>query len=99
MTNQVAPSELEDLLRSHPAVTEAAVIGVEDEKAGELPRAYVITKKGSAASAQEIADFVDGKVASHKQLKGGLFFVDSIPISATGKVLRRQLKALYCQKS
>jgi len=96
---QVAPSELEDLLRRHPSVLDVAVIGVEDEMAGELPRAYVVRKKGSSTSAQEIRQFVDSRVAAHKQLKGGLIFIDSIPVSATGKLLRRELKAQLSQYS
>jgi len=95
---QVAPSELEDLLRRHPAVVNAAVIGVEDERAGELPRAYIVKKQGfSATSAEEIQDFISAKVAAHKQLKGGVEFIDAIPTSATGKVLRRELKAQLSQ--
>ena len=95
----MAPSELEDLLRRHPSVLDVAVIGVEDEMAGELPRAYVVRKKGSSTSAQEIRQFVDSRVAAHKQLKGGLIFIDSIPVSATGKLLRRELKAQLSQYS
>jgi len=97
---QVAPSELEDLLRRHPAVLDVAVIGVEDEMAGELPRAYIVLKKNHAGtSTQEIRNFIAPQVAAHKQLKGGVVFIDSIPTSATGKLLRRELKAQLSQYS
>lgn len=90
----MSPSELEDMLRRHPDVLEVAVIGIPDEQAGELPRAYVVKKKGSTASEQEIISFMDSKVSPHKRLKGGVVFLDSIPKTNTGKLLRRELKAL-----
>ena len=94
----MAPSELEDLLRRHPAVLDVAVIGIEDEMAGELPRAYIVKKKNhSSTSEAEIRHFVDTRVAAHKQLKGGVVFIDAIPTSATGKLLRRELKAQLSQ--
>jgi len=97
---QVAPSELEDMLRRHPAVVEAAVIGIEDEKAGELPRAYIVKKPNfSSTSSEDIQNFISEKVAPHKQLKGGVVFIDTIPTSVTGKILRRELKAQLSQIS
>ena len=96
----MAPSELEDMLRRHPAVVEAAVIGIEDEKAGELPRAYIVKKPNfSSTSSEDIQNFISEKVAPHKQLKGGVVFIDTIPTSVTGKILRRELKAQLSQIS
>ncbi|KAK7076224.1 hypothetical protein SK128_028319, partial [Halocaridina rubra] len=89
---QVAPAELEDLLRKHPNVTDVAVIGVPDERAGEVPRAYVVLEQGSHTTEPDIADFIAKEVAPHKKLMGGVEFVKSIPKSATGKILRRNLK-------
>lgn len=91
---QVSPSELEDVLRRHPGVLDVAVIGVPDEFAGELPRAYVVKKQGISMSKQEIVKFIDVKVSNHKKLKGGVVFLDAIPKTATGKILRRELKKL-----
>lgn len=91
---QVSPSELEDVLRRHPAVLDVAVIGVPDDISGELPRAYVVKKSGAIASKEDIAEFVDEKVAPHKRLKGGVVFIDSIPKTSTGKLLRRELKSM-----
>src|SRR3954449_5974106 len=88
---QVAPAELESLLLTHPAVADAAVIGVADEAAGEIPVGYVVLKPGEQASPDEIQAFVADQVASFKQLRR-LTVVDAIPKSASGKILRRALR-------
>ena len=90
---QVSPSELEDVIRQHPAVLDVGVIGIPDDYAGELPRAYVVNKPGTSLTEEELKNFVHPKVAAHKQLKGGVQFVNALPQSNTGKVLRRELKA------
>ena len=89
---QVAPAELEALIITHPAVADVAVIGIPDEEAGELPKAFVVLKPGSEdANPDDIKDFVKGKVATYKQLSD-VEFVDEIPKSASGKILRRVLR-------
>ncbi|RIB11180.1 hypothetical protein C2G38_2250325 [Gigaspora rosea] len=92
----VVPSELESILLTHAAVSDAAVIGYYSEKdATELPTAYVTIKNGykqSRALAEEIQSFVDEKVLSYKRLRGGILFIDRIPKTASGKILRRLLK-------
>ncbi|MDA0237353.1 MAG: 4-coumarate--CoA ligase family protein [Proteobacteria bacterium] len=87
---QVAPAELEALLLTHPAVSDAAVIPVADEEAGELPKAVVVIKKGLSVSAEEIMGFVSQRVAPHKKIRI-VEFVEQIPKSASGKILRRVL--------
>ena len=67
---QVAPAELEDILTSHPKISQAAVIGIPDEAAGEVPRGYVVKAAGSDITEQEIKDFVKEQLAQHKQLRG-----------------------------
>ncbi|XP_033332021.2 uncharacterized protein LOC117223704 [Megalopta genalis] len=89
---QVAPAELEALLRTHPDVEEAAVIGVPDARHGEVPKAFVLTKKGAAPKPEQLQDFIKGKVASYKELLGGVTFVDNIPKNSSGKILRIQLR-------
>lgn len=95
---QVAPAELEGYLVSHSKVADACVVGVQDEeKATELPRAYLVKADnakniGDSALEKEIKDWINGKVASHKRLRGGIRFVDVIPKSAAGKILRRVLR-------
>jgi len=93
---QVAPAELEGLLLEHPKVNDAAVIGLyNDEQHTELPRAYIVLADGAEknqATADEIANWLHGKVAGHKRLRGGIFFIDEVPKGASGKILRRVLK-------
>ena len=66
--------------------------GVDDEKSGELPRAFVV-RSSDELSEQEVEDFVKGRVAEHKQLKGGVKFTKEIPKSPSGKILRRLLRS------
>ena len=88
---QVPPAELEALLLTHDAVADAAVIGVPDDEAGELPKAFIALKPGTEASAQDIQGFVADQVAHYKQVRI-VEFVDEIPKSASGKILRRLLR-------
>ena len=88
---QVAPAELEALVVTHAAVADVAVIGIPDLEAGELPKAFVVLKPGASASEDEIKEFVRGKVATYKQLSA-VEFVEAIPKSASGKILRRMLR-------
>jgi long-chain acyl-CoA synthetase len=87
---QVAPAELEAILRSHPAVADAAVIPVPDERAGELPKAYVVPAQ--QVTPQELIDYVAARVAPHKRIHQ-VSFTDAIPTSPSGKTLRRLLIA------
>ena len=88
---QVPPAELEAILLTHPAVADAAVIGLPDEDAGEVPAGYVVLKAGQTASSEEICEFVAGQVAHFKAIRQ-LTFLDEIPKSASGKILRRVLR-------
>ncbi|MFM7225417.1 MAG: AMP-binding protein, partial [Actinomycetota bacterium] len=88
---QVAPAELEALLLTHPDLADAAVIGVPDEEAGELPVAFVVTKPDRQPTEDEVCAFVAGQVATYKQLHR-VSFVDAVPKSASGKILRRVLR-------
>jgi acyl-CoA synthetase (AMP-forming)/AMP-acid ligase II len=85
---QVAPAELEAILLSHPAISDAAVIPVRDDEAGEIPKAYVVRK--DEVSAEAIIEFIAGQVASFKKIRF-VEFIDKIPKSASGKILRRVL--------
>ncbi len=85
---QVPPAELEALLITHPNIADVAVIGSPDEEAGELPKAFVV-KEGEVTDT-EIMEFVADKVAPHKKIRM-VEFVDEIPKSASGKILRRVL--------
>lgn len=92
---QVAPAQLEGLLLGHEAVDDVAVIGVySKERATELPRAYVVVAQEFQAGEElerAIRTWLESRVAPHKKLRGGVRFVEVIPKSNTGKVLRRVL--------
>jgi len=85
---QVPPAELEALLLTHAAVADAAVIPCQDDEAGEIPKAFVVLK--GEATAEELIDFVAVRVAPHKKIRL-LEFIDKIPKSPSGKILRRVL--------
>ena len=86
---QIAPAELEALLLSHPAVADAAVVPQKDEEAGEIPRAFVVLK--APATAGELMAFVAERVTPYKKIRR-LDFIDAIPKSPSGKILRRLLR-------
>ncbi|XP_053383758.1 uncharacterized protein LOC123563781 [Mercenaria mercenaria] len=90
--HQVAPAELEDLLHNHPAVQDVAVIGMPDDRAGELPRAYVVLKPDISLHEHDIINYVKQNVSDYKRLRGGVEFVKEIPKSPSGKILRRLLR-------
>lgn len=91
---QVAPAELESILRTHPAVQDAAVIGVPHIFYGEAPKAFIIRKNGLKISEEELQNFVASKVAVYKKIEE-VMFVDDIPKTASGKILRKELKKMY----
>ena len=91
---QVAPAELEDLIRSHEAVLDVAVVGIPDEMKGEVPLAFIVKKQGVNEKIEDIHKFVNKHVAEYKQLAGGIRILDFIPKSASGKILRKDLKVL-----
>jgi acyl-CoA synthetase (AMP-forming)/AMP-acid ligase II len=88
---QVAPAELEAILIAHPEVADCAVIGAPDDEAGERPMAFVVRRAGAAISEDGVKAVLVGQVASYKQLSA-VRFVDTIPKTASGKILRRQLR-------
>ncbi len=85
---QVAPAELEAVLLTHPSVADAAVIPVADDEAGEIPKAFVVTR--ADVSAEEIIAYVAARVAPHKKIRR-VEFIEQIPKSPSGKILRRLL--------
>ena len=87
---QVPPAELEGLLLQHPAVADAAVIGKADVESGETPKAFVVRRQGTEVSGEEIMSFIADKVATFKRVRD-VEFVDSIPKTTSGKILRRVL--------
>ena len=88
---QVAPSELENLIRGRWNVEDVAVIGIPDNEYGELPRAYIVPERGQELRAEEIHEFLKTRVASYKQIGGGIEFLEAIPRAASGKILKKEI--------
>jgi acyl-CoA synthetase (AMP-forming)/AMP-acid ligase II len=86
--HQVAPAELEELLLQHPAVADAAVVRSPDARAGEVPKAFVVLS--APASAEELIAWMAERVAPYKRIRR-IEFIDAIPKSPSGKILRRIL--------
>ncbi len=87
---QIAPAELEGLLMEHPDVMDSAVIPKRDAASGEIPKAFVLIREGKEVSTDELMGFVEERVAPYKKVRE-IEFVDAIPKSPTGKILRREL--------
>jgi long-chain acyl-CoA synthetase len=85
----IGPAELEAVLLEHPAVGDCAVVGKPDPVAGEIPKAYVLLRGGAKATEEELIKFVADRVAGYKKIRE-VEFVDEIPRSLAGKVLRRE---------
>ncbi|KAM7301989.1 4-coumarate--CoA ligase 1-like [Ixodes scapularis] len=102
MDNVVTPTELEEILITHEAVAEAAVVGVPSSKYGEAPTACVVVKDGVDKNleslATELKELIAGQAAEFKQLYGGVFFMKSLPKSDNGKTLRQDLKTKVAKK-
>src|SRR3954447_14101499 len=88
----VYPREIEEVLYEHPAVSEAAVIGVPDDSLGEEVAAMVVLKQGEEANADDIRAFVKDRVAAYKYPRK-VWFSDELPKGPTGKILKREIKA------
>lgn len=89
---QVSPTELENLILEIEGITDAAVVGVPDTLAGEVPRAYVVRKPGLNINEEDIQRLVNSKVTHYKKLVGGVKFIEVIPRNPSGKILRNELK-------
>jgi len=100
----VPPAELEAILLTKEDVIDVGVIGIESiEEATELPRAYIVSKRNTELLKdpvsrkryeREVGEWVRRKVAKHKWLRGGVVVIESIPKSASGKILRRRLREI-----
>ncbi|XP_063698798.1 uncharacterized protein LOC134829578 [Culicoides brevitarsis] len=91
---QVAPAELESILKCHPQIADAAVVGVPHKTTGEAPRGFIVAKPNTKINKEEIMNFVQEKVAPYKKLES-IVIVNEIPKNATGKIMRREIKAKY----
>ncbi|XP_033216843.1 4-coumarate--CoA ligase 1-like [Belonocnema kinseyi] len=95
---QVPPAELESILLSHNKIGDAAVVGLPDETAGELPLAFVVKLPGVEIRAEEVIEYVNERVSPQKRLRGGVRFINAIPKNPSGKILRKDLRSLLKSK-
>lgn len=89
---QVAPAELEAMLIAHPNVSDAAVVSMKDEAAGEVPVAFIVRSNGSKITEDEIKQYISKQVVFYKRIYR-VFFVETIPKAPSGKILRKDLRA------
>jgi fatty-acyl-CoA synthase len=92
----ISPEEVEEVLHSYPKIEEAAVIGVSSPEWGQEPRALVVLKKGEEATSEEIIEYCRSKLAGFKRPRS-VVFIEALPRSAMGKVLRKKLREQYGQ--
>jgi acyl-CoA synthetase (AMP-forming)/AMP-acid ligase II len=92
--NNVYPREVEEVLITHPSVAGVCVVGIPDEYWGEAVHAVVVLEPGAEATAKELIDYCAGFMAGYKKPKN-VDFVDELPTSAYGKILRREVRAKY----
>lgn len=88
---QIAPAELEALLLTHPLIADSAVIGVLDDDGQEIPKAFVVIVAGATVTGDEVMAFVEERVSPHKKVRR-VEFIDVIPKSSSGKILRKDLR-------
>ncbi|KAG0482186.1 hypothetical protein HPP92_010270 [Vanilla planifolia] len=88
---QVAPAEIEALLITHPGISSAAVVSMKDELCGELPIAFVVRSDNYEVNEDEIKQYISKQVIFYKRIHK-VFFIESIPKSPSGKILRKDLR-------
>lgn len=90
----MAPAELESVLKEHPDILDAAVIGVPDSKMGEVPKAFVVVKDGRKKDSIDLMKFVEDRVAVYKRISD-VEFLGNLPRNPSGKILRKVLRESY----
>ena len=95
---RIGPAEIEDCLLTHPDVVTVGVVGKPDPLRTEIVKAYVVRKAGSALRAEQLQDFVKDRLATYSYPRE-ISFVDALPMTVTGKVIRKALKARASQEA
>ena len=88
---QVPPAELEAVLLGHPSIADAAVVGARSAEGEEYPHAFIVAAPGATLTGEEVQAYVAERVSPYKKVRG-VQFVEAIPKSASGKILRRELR-------
>jgi 4-coumarate--CoA ligase len=88
---QVPPAEVEAALLTHPGIADSAVVGRRDDEAGEIPVAFVVRAAGSEVTEDEVKAYLAERLAPYKRPEA-VRFIDAVPKSASGKILRRLLR-------
>lgn len=91
---QISPSEIENVILKHEGVKMVSVVDIPDSEYNDLPAAAVVKSDWSNITSSEIYDIVKCKLNDAKQLRGGIYFVDSLPMTPSGKVMRRKVKEI-----
>jgi len=91
------PAEIERIMAAHPAIAQVAVIGVPDERLGEIGKAFVVLRKGSAANADELRQWCRANMANYKTPRA-FEFIDALPLNPAGKVQKFLLDATPTQE-
>ena len=91
---QVSPTEVEGVILRVPGVQEVSVVGVPHPVFGEAPRAFIVRAAGSKVTEEEVHIVMEEELAVYKGLAGGMVWMDELPKSPTGKVLRKELREL-----
>lgn len=90
----ICPAEIEDLLLAHPGIVECAVIGVADDRWGEVPRAVVVAREGVELDPDEVIASLSGRLAKYK-IPRSLVIADELPRTASGKLLKSRVRTRY----
>ena len=92
---KVYPRDIEEIAAHHPAIREVAVFGIPHDKWGETPVAAVILRERNAASADELRDWINARVAARYQRLDRVLVMDDFPRNAAGKTLKREMRAPF----
>lgn len=92
--NQISPSEIEELINKNPGVSDVSIVGIPDLIATDLPAAVIVKNENLNVTEEEIYDLVANNLSDCKKLRGGVYFVDQLPMTASGKIQKNKVKEM-----